>query len=68
MTENGVNQGVVLAIKKAKNQNRLAKRVGCSVQAIIKARDINCTGEMALRISNATGVPLRRFGWHCKYP
>lgn len=62
------NKGVIQAIEQFQTASRLAIRVGCTPYSISKARDITCTADMALKISNATGISLRRFGYTCKHP
>ena len=62
------NQGVVLAIKHCRTGARLAEIIGCTPYSITKARDIICTADLALKMSNATAIPLRRFGYTCKHP
>lgn len=62
------NPGVVAAIKKAKGMRPLARKIGCKDMAIRHARDVHCTADMAVRISNVTGVRLKRFGYVVLHP
>ena len=65
---NEQNQGVVQAIKHCRTGARLAELIGCTPYSITKARDIICTADLALKMSNVTAIPLRRFGYTCKHP
>lgn len=62
------NPGVVAAIGKAKGMRPLSRLIGCKDMAIRHARDTHCTADMAIRISNVTGVRLRRFGYRVLHP
>lgn len=64
----GGNLGVVQAIKHCRTGARLAELIGVTPYSITKARDVTCTADLALKMSNATGIPLRRFGYTCKHP
>lgn len=62
------NPGVLAAIGKAKGMRPLSRLIGCKDMAIRHARDTHCTADMAIRISNVTGVRLRRFGYRVLNP